>query len=117
MSVKNCSENNVSRSDEQIQAVSRLFAVLGEPTRLLILQTLQEGPATVSQIMLRLELGQANASRQLSILHQAGILSRQKQGTQVIYAIRMPLVTDLCKLVCGGLAQQAASIAQALSQN
>lgn len=115
MSVKHCLNIHFSHSDKQIQAVSRLFAVLGEPTRLTILHTLQEGPATVSQIMQRVGLGQANASRQLAILFQAGVLSRQKQGTQVIYAICMPLVTELCQLVCGSLARQAASIAQALN--
>lgn len=116
MSVNNCQKNQISQQPcEQVEAVSRLFAVLSEPSRLMILRVLEAGPLSVGQIMERVGLGQANASRQLSILHQAGVLSRQKQGTQVIYTIRMPLVMQLCQLVCGGLAQQAASTAQALS--
>ena len=93
--------------DAQLQAVSELFAVLSEPTRLRILQMLQDGPASVSQIMDALDIKQANASKQLGILHQAGVLGREKAGNSAIYSIRMPLVFDLCGLVCNGLREEA----------
>src|SRR5215207_7575666 len=84
--------------EAQLQAVADLFAVLSEPTRLRILQMLQEGPASVGEIVESLSLKQANASKQLGILHQAGVLARQKEGLTVRYSIRMPLVFDLCNL-------------------
>lgn len=93
--------------EAQLQAVSDLFGVLSEPTRLRILQMLQDGPASVSEIMDALDIKQANASKQLGILHQAGVLGREKAGNSAIYSIRMPLVFDLCGLVCNGLREEA----------
>jgi len=91
----------------QLQAVAELFAVLSEPTRLRILQMLQEGPASVGEIMGDLRLKQANASKQLGILHAAGVLGRAKEGNTVRYSIRMPIVFELCALVCNGLRAEA----------
>lgn len=91
----------------QLQAVADLFSVLSEPTRLRIVQRLQEGPASVGEIVTALGIKQANASKQLGILHQAGVLAREKAGNSAIYSIRMPLVYDLCGLVCRGLRQEA----------
>src|SRR4051812_38050072 len=99
---------------EQLEAVAELFGVLSEPARLRILQMLQRGPATVGQIMEQTGLKQANASKHLGILHQAGVLSREKEGTTVRYHIRLPLIFDLCTLVCTGLHEQAASRAKQL---
>lgn len=92
-----------------------MFAVLSEPTRLRILQLLQDGPATVSEIVETLGLKQANVSKQLGILYDAGVLSREREGNHVRYAIRMPLVFDLCELVCNGLRLEAEARLMALS--
>jgi len=100
--------------EAQVQAVAELFAVLSEPTRLKVLQLLQGGPATVTRIVEELGLKQANASKQLGILHQAGVCAREKSGTQVRYSIRMPLVFDLCALVCKRLHEEAEARAKAL---
>lgn len=93
--------------ETQLEAVADLFAVLSEPTRLRILQMLHDGPASVGQIVQALGIKQANASKQLGILHQAGVLQREKSGNCVNYSIRMPLVMDLCDIVCRGLLQEA----------
>jgi DNA-binding transcriptional ArsR family regulator len=89
------------------EVVADLFGVLAEPTRLRILQHLEAGPATVSQLIDALGLKQANASKQLGIMHRAGLLEREKDGTSVRYRIRMPLVMKLCELVCGELHREA----------
>ena len=107
--------NTEKLGEAQLQAVADLFSVLSEPTRLRILQLLQEGPANVSEIVDTLDLKQANVSKQLGILHQAGILAREKEGNAVRYSIRMPLVFDLCGLVCQRLREEAAAKAKALS--
>ena len=48
-------------------------------------------------------LTQANASRHLQTLTQAGILGRRRDGTSVIYHITDPGIYRLCELVCGSL--------------
>jgi DNA-binding transcriptional ArsR family regulator len=93
--------------EAQLEAVAELFAILSEPTRLRILQLLQDGPASVGEIVEALDLKQANASKQLGILYQAGVLGREKEGNTVRYSIKMPLVFDLCGLVCNSLRAEA----------
>ena len=100
----------------QLRAVADLFAVLSEPTRLRILQMLESGPTTVGQIVERLGIKQANASKQLGILHAAGVLARRKEGNLVYYSIRMPLVFDLCALVCDRLREEAEARAKSLAR-
>jgi len=100
--------------EAQLEAVAELFGVLSEPTRLRILQLLQDGPATVTEVVDTLGIKQANASKQLGILYQAGVLGRQKVGLTVRYSIRMPLVFDLCNLVCGRLKEEAETRAKSL---
>ena len=102
-------------TDAQMAAVAELFATLSEPSRLRILQLLQEGPATVSEAVARLGLKQANASKQLGILLRAGVVAREKQGLTARYSIRMPIVYDLCNLVCGRLSEEAEARAKALA--
>lgn len=102
--------------EAQLRAVADLFAVLSEPTRLHILQMLESGPATVTGIVERLGIKQGNASKQLGILHTAGVLGREKVGLTVRYSIRMPLVFDLCTLVCGRLREEAEARAESLRQ-
>ena len=114
MVVKTREGKNVGLGPAQLQAVADLFAVLSEPTRLRILQVLERGPATVGQIITAAGIKQANASRQLGILHQAGVLAREKDGNAVRYSIRLPLVFDLCGLVCNGLRDQAEARARLL---
>jgi DNA-binding transcriptional ArsR family regulator len=98
----------------QLQAVAGLFGVLSEPSRLRILQVLQSGEASVGDLVDRCGFKQANVSKQLGILAAAGVIGRRQDGNRAIYRIEMPLVFDICRLVCGGVAEQAAARARAL---
>ena len=99
----------------QLQAVAELFGVLSEESRLRILQVLQSGPASVSDLVERAKLKQANASKQLGILLAAGVIARRQDGNRAIYSIAMPMVNKLCALVCHGVARHAATKAVALA--
>lgn len=92
---------------EQLEAVARLFRILSEPTRLEILQALKEKAASVSELVERLEAKQANVSKQLGILYAAGLLDRERHGSEVHYSIRESMIFDLCELVCGKLRRDA----------
>jgi DNA-binding transcriptional ArsR family regulator len=98
----------------QLAAVAGLFGVLSEEIRLAILQRLKAGPASVGELVEELGMKQANVSKQLGILSAAGVIARRQDGNRAIYSIALPLVFDLCDLVCRGVAEQAASRAAAL---
>lgn len=98
----------------KLHAVADLFATLSEPSRLTILQILQAGPASVGELVDRSGLKQANVSKQLGILLRAGVIARNPQGNRAIYAIAMPMIFQLCELVCQGVSQHASQRAAAL---
>ena len=94
-------------SPEALVRVAAMFTLFSEPVRLAILQELQQGDRCVNDLVALLGLSQAHVSRQLSILHDGGLLSRERKGTQVIYSIADPIVFTLCEEVCGKLARDA----------
>jgi len=86
-------------SPDQLEEVSALFKVLGEPMRLRILQAVCKQPRSVNEIVEATGSTQANVSKHLSLLAAAGILRREKDGQRVFYSVREPLVVRLCELV------------------
>lgn len=96
--------------EKMVELVARRFQVLGEPCRLRILQTLQDGAMTVNQIVGELDGNQPNISKHLQILFDAGLVGRERSGNSVLYSIADPLVFKLCELVCRSTARQAAHV-------
>ncbi len=86
--------------------IADFFKVLSEVSRLQIVCSLKGSPKNVSQIIEITGLGQANVSKHLKLLTQAGIVTRTQQGVNVVYSIANPLVFPLCDLVCNSLAAQ-----------
>jgi DNA-binding transcriptional ArsR family regulator len=115
MAKKSKAADGSGLTEAQLRAVADLFAVLSEPTRLRILQSLHGGPATVTDIIAATGLKQANASKQLNILHRAGVCAREPRGNAVVYSVRRPLVMDLGRLVCTSLREEASAKADALA--
>ena len=93
----------------QLQAVAKLFDLLAEPTRLDILQHLKKQPLSVGQIVQATHAKQSNISKQLGILHDSGLLKRERQGNLIFYSIADPMIFELCNLVCDKLRKDAES--------
>ncbi len=93
-------------SEDALLLVARRFAILGEPMRLRLLQTLMPGEKSVGALVEATGGTQANVSRHLQTLAEAGLVSRRKEGLQVFYAIADPSIFELCTLVCGSLEKQ-----------
>ena len=83
-----------------LDLVARRFRTLGEPFRLRLLQELESGEKTVNELVSALDGNQPNVSKHLQLLHDAGLVSRQREGTSIVYAISDPMVFKLCDLVC-----------------
>jgi DNA-binding transcriptional ArsR family regulator len=90
-----------------LDRVASFFRAFAEPTRLALLQELKEGPRNVGELVATLAMTQANVSKQLKILFEAGLLAREKQGTSVSYSICEPIVLDLCRIACDKLNREA----------
>lgn len=83
-----------------MEVVAARFRALGEPLRLRILQVLEEGEASVGEIAERLEANQSNVSRHLRNIHDAGLVARRREGSNIFYSISDPTVLKICRLVC-----------------
>jgi DNA-binding transcriptional ArsR family regulator len=87
-----------------VTQVADYFSVLGEPTRLRLLNLLRDGDRCVQELVEALDTSQANVSKHLKVMVQAGILTRRSEGNQAYYSVDDPLTFDLCSLVCERIA-------------
>ena len=87
-------------SAEALNLVARRFKALSDPTRLKILQTIWDQEWTVHDIVRQVETSQVNVSKHLGILHDAGLVTRRKEGLYSYYRIADPWVLELCNVVC-----------------
>lgn len=99
-----------------LSQVADYFKVLSELSRLQVLCALKEGGKNVTEIVEATGLGQANVSKHLKILTQAGIVARQPQGVSVYYQIADQMIFDLCELVGQRLEVQLQEQSQALKE-
>lgn len=102
--------NTIKKLDRAaIEKVADVFRVFSEPTRLQILQELKAGSCSVNELVEALDTSQANVSKQLRLLYESGVLTKEKCGTQVFYSIEDDIVFPLCELVCDKLNRDAAA--------
>ena len=76
-----------------------IFQALAHPTRIAILELLRDGELPAGTIIERLGIEQSNASQHLAILRSRQIVTNRKEGNQVFYALRDPLLTDLLDIM------------------
>jgi ArsR family transcriptional regulator len=93
---------------ETFELIATRFRVLAEPMRLRILHALGEGEMTVGELVEALGAGQANVSKHLGLLLDAGIVRRRKEGLNAFYAIADETIFALCELVCSSLEERLA---------
>jgi DNA-binding transcriptional ArsR family regulator len=89
---------------EVVQQLAAYFSILSEPMRLRILNLLRERERCVQELVEATATSQANVSKHLKVMLQAGILSRRSEGTSAYYKVEDKLIFDLCNLVCDRLA-------------
>jgi len=93
--------------DEFLNLMAEKFRMLADPTRLAILRALMGGERSVSQVIEETGRNQANVSKHLKMLAEAGLVARRKEGLQVFYKLAAPLVERLCKMVCETIVEEA----------
>ena len=93
-------------SPELLAGIADRFKALAEPTRLQLLQCLRAGDATVSDLVERTGLTQANVSKHLQLLLGLGFVARRKEGLYAFYTLADQDVFRLCDLMCGRLERE-----------
>lgn len=81
------------------QFKASIFQALAHSTRIAIIEVLRDGELPAGAIIERLGLEQANASQHLSILRGKQIVSSRKEGNQVFYSVRDPLLIEVLDIM------------------
>ena len=72
-----------------------IFQALSHPTRIAIVEVLKEGELSAGAIQDRLGIEQANLSQHLAILRSRQIVGNRKEGNQVFYSLRNPVLSEV----------------------
>jgi len=100
-------ENKPKIKQRIYEGQASVLKALGQPTRLQILDLLKGGERCVCEIFPAISQEQANVSKHLSILKQAGILESRKDGLRIIYRKKTPEIFNLLSGVSKLLKAQA----------
>ena len=90
-------------SEEALSLIASWFRTLAEPSRLKILRSLEEGEKNITEVVAATGLTQANVSRHVQSLVDAGMVGRRREGLTAICFIADPSISDLCDNVCNNL--------------
>lgn len=90
-------------SDAALEMIALRFRALSEPVRLKLLNALMQGEKNVTQLVDAAGTGQANVSKHLSVLKQAGMIATRREGLATVCFISDPVVSQLCQIMCSKL--------------
>jgi len=75
-------------TDETVASLAETLRILADPTRIRLIEILNScGRASVGALAAYLPLTRQGVSRQLGILHRAGLVDRRREGMSVSYGL------------------------------
>ena len=80
-------ETKLKKIKDPLYALSELFKVFGDSTRIKILYDLFSGEKNVTEICQDLEMNQSAVSHQLKILRTAKLVQGRREGKSIVYAL------------------------------
>jgi len=97
---------------EVAELLARRFGVLGDPTRLRLLNLLHaRGEASVGELVEATGGSQANVSKHLAVLLRERVVARRREGSRAIYRITDQTLVKLCDEVCTAMREQLRELA------
>ena len=87
---------------EQAEQVAPLLKALADPVRLRLLSLVashQGGEACICDLNDAFDLSQPTISHHMKVLHEAGLVDRDKRGVWVYYRIRPQALAGLAALI------------------
>jgi DNA-binding transcriptional ArsR family regulator len=81
--------------DSMRQFKADIFKALGHPTRVVLVEFLSRGEMSVGQLCEKSGVEQANASQHLAVLRTKHIVETRKEGNQIFYRLRDPLLGEV----------------------
>ncbi len=93
--------SNLTRTDRT--AAARFFRVLGDPTRLHILELLEQGERTVGELVAAVGQPQPRVSTHLACLRHCGFVDTARRGKEVVYRLVLHGLDEVVAMAGGSL--------------
>ena len=77
-----------------LEAQAKIFRALSHPSRVYMVRQLEGGERCVCEFAEALGIDKSTASKHLSILREAGIVSTRKEGTSVYCTLALPCISN-----------------------
>ncbi len=110
-------EQSIEKKVYQLHA--KFCKALAHPKRLEIINLLQDGERSVTELAQLSHIPQASISQHLAILRENGVLMARREGQNTFYTIANPKITQACKIIREALFEHLAKeekIAQSILQ-
>ena len=93
-------------SEELADLIARRLRALAEPMRIRLLDQLRDGEACVGELVSATGASQQNVSKHLTVMLEAGIVGRRRDGNRIYYRVVDEGVFALCEQICGTIRNQ-----------
>jgi ArsR family transcriptional regulator len=107
--VKGMKRDRQELTEGALELIAARFRLLAEPMRLKLLHTLGESEMSVTELVEATGAGQANVSKHMGMLLDAGIVGRRKEGLNTFYRVTDESIFALCETVCSSLGERFAA--------
>jgi ArsR family transcriptional regulator len=94
-------------SDAQAEQIAPLLKALGDPVRLRLMSLVASHPSgevCVCDLTSAFNLSQPTISHHMKVLHEAGLVDREKRGIWVYYKAQTPALASLSALISNPVA-------------
>lgn len=78
---------------------AEVFQALAHPTRVHVIEALADGELSVGAILERVKVEPTNLSQHLAVLRSKNLVVTRKEGSQVLYSVRDPLLNEVLDLM------------------
>jgi DNA-binding transcriptional ArsR family regulator len=92
-------------------AAARFFRVLGDPTRLRILELLQDREHTVSELIAAAAQPQPRVSTHLACLRHCGFVETERRGKEIVYRLALEGLDGILDRALGSMSPIAERLA------
>lgn len=97
MTPEGCTLTDLARLEE----AAAVLKAVAHPVRLRIVELLEPGEMTVTELLTCLGTQQAYTSQQLNILKSKGVVAARRQGNQIYYSIANPGAIKVIQCIRG----------------
>lgn len=87
---------------KNLEQAAQILKTMGHPLRLLIVDLLDKGELSVSELAARLGAKQSTTSQHLNQMKRQGILASRREGNTIYYSVAMPEALKVIECVRKG---------------